>query len=141
AGKPNRTRKERVQLDAVLGRGAAAILVVDADKEGDQVPRALRILPGDRAVELVGGPARARDDLRLVDPGAPRAQAAHQLHRPRAVALDALADRVAVAEREVAQRHFAICTPVAFASRKIVVSCLAATMFSESMVACIVLIW
>jgi len=55
----------------------------------------------DRRVEFVGGPAGRRDDPRVAQADLFFAQRTCKLHRPAQGGLDAFADRVTVAEREV----------------------------------------
>src|SRR5690606_35352033 len=100
AGEPDRTFEQFAELLAVLLQRSAPVLVVDADEQAHQRERPLRRGRVDAGRQLVGGPAGGGDDLRIVERAPVRAQCARQQHRPAAVRIDALADGVAVAQRQ-----------------------------------------
>ena len=103
AGEADGTPQQRGELRAVLLHIAAAVLVVHADQQADEVVLAQRLGGGDRGIQLVGGPAGGGDDARVAEQHAFHAQEARQLHRPAACLVHGFADRVGIAQREVAQ--------------------------------------
>src|ERR1051326_9091153 len=97
AGESDRALQQRDELRAIFVRAASAILIVDADQQRDALEWTLWIPGIDRGIQLVGGPAGLRDDPRLAE-----LQLLRELHGKALRRVDALADRVRIAEGETA---------------------------------------
>src|SRR6185295_86067 len=91
-----------------------AILIVDADQEGDQIEGPARPGRGDPRLELVRRPAGASDDLGLVEGDSLRAQKSRELHRPALGRRHPLADRVGIPERQKPHRSPPVLRLLAF---------------------------
>src|SRR6185312_9878008 len=81
---------------------AAAVLVVDADEQGNEIERPVDLCGVDRRGELTGRPAGSRDDARPGHLESNGAQCGGEPDRPARLDRDRLADGVRVAEGEEA---------------------------------------
>ena len=105
AGERDRARQQRGKLLFVFVERPAAILVVHADEQRHEAVRRLELRVVHRGRELVRGPAGLRDDHGRVQRMRAATQQRRELHGPAPGRLDALADRVGIAEREVRRRR------------------------------------
>ena len=104
-GIADRTLQQGLELLAVLVQRAPAVLVVDPDQQADEVERPSRRHFVDAGVELVGGPTRGGDRLRVGQIDALRAQRGGELMRPAAVDRDRFTDGVGIAQGQIRQAH------------------------------------
>src|SRR5690606_12668071 len=114
AGEGDGAGEEGAERRAVRLRVAPAVLVVDADEEGDEVVASGHAALGpaggicdlgrvEAGSQLVGRPAGDGDGGGVLERDALRAQPRGELVRPAVLGRDALADGVGVAEGEVAE--------------------------------------
>ena len=100
AGEGDRAREQRAKLRPVFVGATAAVLVVYANEERDQLERSRRTGVVDSSRELVGGPSGVGDDRWHGNAQSARAKHGRKLHRPAFVCRHTFADRVRVTERE-----------------------------------------